>query len=374
MSVQGPEAAAGGLSVRLRKRLRDERGTALLLDVQFTASSGFNILFGASGAGKTTLLDCIAGLLTPEEGHITVGGSVLYSSEQGTNLPPRRREVGYLLQSLALFPHMTVQQNVEYGLHALTAAERERRVGEVLSGFRIVHLARRHPGEISGGERQRAALARTLVTHPRVLLLDEPLSALDAATKSQIVADLRAWNNRNPIPVLYVTHSRQEVFALAEQVLVLEAGAILARGTPQEALDHPRSERVAQLVGFENIFDARVTELHPTLGTMACQIEGSSLELEVPLVAAEKSSLIRLGLRAGDILLAIAPPQGLSARNIVPGNIVSLQQTDVTVEARVCCGPTFVVHLTPGARDALELRPGRQVWLVVKTYSCHVLQ
>lgn len=362
------------LTVRLKKCLRGESGSPFTLDIELAVAAGFTILFGASGAGKTTLLDCIAGLQTPDEGTIAIGQALLFDSESRVNLPPRRRAVAYLLQSLALFPHMTVEQNVQYGLAALSQRNRDARSGEVLESFRIAALVERRPNEISAGERQRVALARALVTRPRVLLLDEPLTALDAVTKARILDDLRAWNRRHRIPILYVTHDREEVFALGESAIVLEEGRILARGSPHEVLHRPRSETVAHLAGFENIFECSVTGSHPQYGTMTCRIAGSTLDLEIPLVRVNAALPLRVGIRAGDILLASSKPQGLSARNVLDGTISSLEHRDVKVIAIVTCGPDFEVHLTLGARESLQLTPGARVWLVVKTYSCHVLQ
>ena len=360
------------LTVRLKKSFRGD--SEFVLDVELAVAAGFTILFGASGAGKTTLLDCIAGLQTPDEGTIAIGEAVLFDSKWRVNLPPRRRSVAYLLQSLALFPHMTVEQNVQYGLAALNQRDRDARSGEVLESFHISPLLHRRPNEISAGERQRVALARALVTRPRVLLLDEPLTALDAVTKARILDDLRAWNRRHQIPILYVTHDREEVFALGESAIVLEGGRILARGSPHEVLHRPQSETVAQLAGFENIFAGAVTSSHPEQGTMTCRIAGSTLDLEVPLVRVNAALPLCVGIRAGDILLASSKPQGLSARNVLDGTIASLEQRDMKVIAVVTCGPEFEVHLTLGARESLQLKPGARVWLVVKTYSCHVLQ
>ncbi len=362
------------LSVRLRKSFPSSGGASFTLEVSFAVSAGFTILFGASGAGKTLLLDCIAGLQTPDEGEIAIAKTVLFDSQSRRSVPPNRRSVGYLLQSLALFPHMTVAQNVEYGLAALKNSQREARCGEVLESFRIAALAQRRPGEISGGEQQRVALARALVTRPHVLLLDEPLTALDAATKARIVDDLRAWNKRHQIPILYVTHDREEVFAFADNVIVLEAGQVAAQGPPHNVLNRPQSESVAQLAGFENIFECAVHDSHPEQGTMTCRISGSALQIEVPLTRLDAARPLHVGIRAGDILLASVAPQGLSARNVLYGSISSVEQRDITVIAKVNCGAEFEVHLTPGARQSLHLEPGAKVWLVVKTYSCHVLQ
>lgn len=374
VSSTATPAAGEQLRARLRKRFPSANGPSFTLDVSLTVSSGFTILFGASGAGKTTLLDCIAGLRTPDEGRVTIGETILFDSSSRLSLPPRQRSVGYLLQSLALFPHLTVEQNVLYGLARLKNAEREARCRDILESFRISSLAGRRPGEISGGERQRVALARALVTRPRAILLDEPLTALDAVTKARIVDDLRAWNKQQQIPILYVTHQRDEVFGLGENVVVLEAGRMVAQGSPHDVLHRPQFESVAQLAGFENIFDCSLIALHPEQGTMTCRVAGSSIDIEAPLTRIGSWPPLRIGVRAGDILLASAKPHGLSARNVLPGVITSLEQKDVTVIAKVDCGVEFEVHLTPGACQSLKLQPGARVWLVVKTYSCHVLQ
>ncbi|HKF01704.1 MAG TPA: molybdenum ABC transporter ATP-binding protein [Candidatus Sulfotelmatobacter sp.] len=362
-----------GCSVR---KLYSAKANDFLLDVAFEASAGFTILFGASGAGKTTLLDCIAGLTAPDSGRIAIGDRALFDSSPGINIPLSRRRIGYVLQSLALFPHMTVTQNVAYGLAHFSDTERKQRTTSILETFHIAHLARRSAREISGGEAQRVALARTLVTEPEVLLLDEPLAAIDFPTKSQIIDDLREWNRTHRVPILYVTHSREEVFALGERVLVLDSGRILDQGIPHEVLSAPQMETIAQLAGFENIFDAVVETVRPERGTMTCRIAGEAggIVLETPLVRGGVGSALKVGIRAGDILLATSPPTGLSARNLIPGRIQSIEQHDVIVSARVKCRVEVEVHLTLAARDSLELKPGKEVWLVIKTHSCHLMR
>jgi molybdate transport system ATP-binding protein len=361
------------LEVRIRKRFLRTEGS-FILNVHFRALAGFTIIFGASGAGKTTLLDCIAGLAVPDEGRIAVAGVDLYDSDKKSNIVPWKRRIGYVLQDLALFPHLTAAENVAYGLNALTPADQKERSREILDAFHIEHLADRRPTEISGGERQRVALARTLVTEPRVLLLDEPLAALDHPTRSRILDDLRRWNQNRRVPILHVTHSSEEVFALGNEVIVLDTGKIIAQGRPHDVMRAPRLETVAQLSGFENIFDAVVSSIHEDRGTMSCRLGKGSVELETPLVRANAGSHLRVGIRAGDLLLATAKPQGLSARNVLPGTIRGLEQRDVIVSATVDCGGTeFEVHLTLAAREALKLASGKKVWVVVKTHSCHLL-
>jgi molybdate transport system ATP-binding protein len=364
------EATQRVLTARIRKQFSNS-GRAFELSTDVAIPPGITILFGPSGAGKTTLLDCIAGLTRPDSGRIAIGGQVFFA--EGMSVAVRRRRVGYVFQDLALFPHLSAEKNIQYGIAALGAGERRQRTDAILESFRIAHLRGRRPGEISGGERQRVALARALVTDPCLLLLDEPLAALDAATKSRIVEDLRAWNHLHRIPILYVTHSRDEVFALGERVLVLEDGKIVAQGTPHEVMSAPRRETVAQLAGFENIFTAQVAAAHEDRGTMTCRIASSKVELETPLVRAEVGSTLRVAIDAGDILLASVLPIGLSARNVIPGRVISLEQRDVIVVAKVDCGVEMAVHLTLAARDALHLQPGREVWLVIKTHSCHLM-
>jgi len=170
-----------------------------------------------------------------------------------------------------------------------------------------------------------------------------------------------------------VTHSREEVFALGEQVIVLAAGRVVARGLPHAVMSAPRLEAVAQLLGFENIFDASVISLNEERGTMTCRLL-AGVELETPLIRAEAGSTLRIGIRAGDLLLATEPPRGLSARNVVVGIIRTVERRDVIISTVVdCSGAEFEVHLTLAARESLQLAPGKEVWIVVKTHSCHLM-
>jgi len=392
------------LQVRVRRTLAGDNG-GFELDVAFVLEKGITILFGPSGAGKTTLLDCIAGLTKPDQGRIVAGARVLFDSEEQINQSATERRIGYVFQDLALFPHLTVEANVAYGLGGIKTEDRKQRIAGALESLGILELRRRRPAELSGGERQRVALARALVTQPSVLLLDEPLAALDLPVRMKIADDLRRSIQELPIPVLYVTHSRDEVFMLGERMLMLERGKIIAEGTPHQVMSAPRSETVARLAGFENVFDAQVTSIHEERGTMMCEIVGPSgakarftgtadgttevvplqnigrtgsserqvIELETPLVRADIGMKLRVGVSAGDVLLSTSAPVGLSARNILTGRLLSLSQRDMIVVARVDCGVEMSVHLTLAARDSLELRPGRQVWLIVKTHSCHLL-
>jgi molybdate transport system ATP-binding protein len=220
------------LSVRLRKRLSD----SFTLTVDFAATPGVTIVFGESGSGKTTLLRSIAGFARPDHGRVAIGERLLYDGASGIHVDPSLRRVGFVFQDLALFPHLSAAQNIEYGLSTLDRAERRRRTATIAESFDIADVLGRRPKQISGGERQRVGLARTLVTNPDVLLLDEPLSALDRKTQSRIMADLQRWNAEHQIPILYVTHSTREAFALGDRVLVLDDGAIVADGAPDHVI------------------------------------------------------------------------------------------------------------------------------------------
>ena len=362
------------LTARIRKERHSAGAAPFVLDVSIEVSPGITILFGPSGAGKSTLLDCVAGLARPDEGRIAAGGEVLFDSEQGINLPAPKRRTAYVFQTLALFPHLSVEENVSYGLTDLQEEERRKRVGAILTAFRVEKLQKEKPAEISGGEKQRIALARSLVTEPRVLLLDEPLTGLDAELKAAIVDDLRAWNVAKGIPILFVTHSREEVDALGERVIALDNGRVVSAGAPRDVLDAPRRKKLAQAAGFENLLSATVLDLREADGVMRVRLGESACEIEVPLGYAAAGNRVQVAVRAGDILLASERPHGLSARNIIEGRIVSLEQRGTMAIARVDCGVVFVVNVTPGAVRALELTAGRRVWLVLKTHSCHLVE
>jgi molybdate transport system ATP-binding protein len=370
----GGEVNSTMLSARIRKERSSAGALSFVLDVSIEVSSGITILFGPSGAGKSTLLDCIAGLHRPDEGRIAIGGDVLFDSANGIHVSAPKRRTAYVFQTPALFPHLTAQENVAYGLNDLPVEEKRERVEAILKSFRVEKLKKQKPGKISGGEKQRVALARSLVTDPRVLLLDEPLTGLDAELKAAIVDDLRAWNAAKGIPILYVTHSREEVDALGERVIALDNGRVVSAGAPMEVLNAPRRKRLAQAAGFENLLTATVLDLREDDGVMRVRLGESACEIEVPLGYATAGSRVQVAVRAGDILLATERPHGLSARNVLQGRIVSLEQRGTMVIVCVDCGGvTFIVHITPGAVRALELTHGHHVWLVLKTHSCHLV-
>ena len=361
------------LSVFIEKGFSTSGSPDFRMQLNEVFPPGFTVLFGPSGAGKSTILDCIAGLQLPDAGRISLSDELFYDSGSQILVPPQRRRIAYVFQSLALFPHLTVRQNVAYGVTALDDHQRQSAIERALRSFHIANHQHRKPRELSGGEQQRVALARSLATDPRVLLLDEPLTGLDFRLRQAILQDLRDWNSSQRIPILYVTHNRDEVDAIGERVIALAQGCVVSRGIPRDVLDAPRSAAIAHAAGFENVLPAKVEEFRPPDGIMRVVLLPSSTELEIPLGLAQPGDSIQVAIRAGDILLATEMPRSISARNILAGTVESLETRGALVIASVNAGVRFVVHVTPGAVRELHLMPGMPVWLVLKTHSCHTL-
>jgi ABC-type sulfate/molybdate transport systems ATPase subunit len=232
------------VNVRIQKKFASAKKQQFNLDVQFSSPPGVTVIFGPSGSGKTTVLQCIAGLLPPDSGLISIAGEIFYDSARKLDNPVQSRQVGYVFQDLALFPHMSVARNIGFGVR-VNGTEKPRLIGNALERFRIASLAHHRPAEISGGEKQRVALARALVSQPRLLLLDEPFSALDDELKRGIISDLKRWLLDNAVPVLFVTHDRDEACALGDRVLLLKNGTIAGEGGVQEIIGTSQPGRVA---------------------------------------------------------------------------------------------------------------------------------
>jgi molybdate transport system ATP-binding protein len=256
--VSADRGAGGRLEVRLVKRL-----AGFTLQAEWHAGDGVVALFGPSGAGKTLTLQCLAGLAHPDEGRIVVDGTVFFDGAARIDIPPQKRRLGYVFQGYALFPHLSVADNVAYGLHGRARTERRRRTAEVLERLGLGDLADRRPRELSGGQQQRVALARALAVDPDLLLLDEPLSALDAPLRRQLRQELmtivREWGKATVL----VTHDLAEAFQLADRVVVYEAGQVVQQAPKTELLSAPASERVARLMGVRNILSGTVLKSAP---------------------------------------------------------------------------------------------------------------
>jgi len=338
-----------------------------------------SVLFGPSGAGKSTTLRAIAGLLRPVQGHVEVGGQVVYDSDDEVWIPTHNRRVGYLTQQYGLFPHLKVTGNIGFGLKDRNSAASRDRISELSSLFRVDDLMDRYPWELSGGQQQRVALARALAPNPAMLLLDEPFASLDAELRRVLRRELRAMLAQTPVPVMLVTHDREEALSLGDSVQVINEGRILVTGDPLEVLGQPGRGRVARLVGVENLFDLTVQERNPRDGIMICT--GQGLRLEVPLdshigggaVPEGVRDRITVGIRASDIILAKNALSGSSARNQFQGQVVSVESRPPGYAVTLDCGQPLRCHVTGAALDEMGIQAGQRLWAVFKASSCFLV-
>jgi molybdate transport system ATP-binding protein len=344
------------------------------LDIDVSFDSRVTAIFGPSGAGKTTLLDAIAGLRAMTNGEIELGGKVLFSSARGINLPPQQRDIGYVPQEGALFPHLSVRKNILFGAdragHAAGATSID--IEHVLEVLEIDHLLARTVTNLSGGEAQRVALARAILSHPRLLLLDEPLAALDIGLKERILPYLARVRDEFSIPMIYVTHNVTEVLTLADWVLMIRQGKLITQGVPKEALRSVSA--ISQLADeqLENLLTATFIESSLEAGRSRVRL-GSGVELFVPYYSRPNDSLCQFGVSADDILIATQRPAGISAANVLPGIVGGIERFNGEALLTVQAGDEFVVRLTSSAVARLELKEKLPVFLIIKTRSFRLL-
>jgi molybdate transport system ATP-binding protein len=354
----------------LKVELQHSAG-AFTLDVCFSAPvPGLTVIYGRSGAGKTTLLNLVAGLMRPARGRIELNGELLHDGAQGLDLPPERRGIGCVFQDLRLFPHLDVRGNLAYGqqrARGRAAAIPRARAIELLDLG--VLLDRRIAG-LSGGERQRVALGRALLAHPRLLLLDEPLAAIDAARRAELLPYFERLREERALPVLMVTHHYEEVLRLASELVLLAEGRVVAQGTPAALSLRPE---LRPLVGPESlgaVIDGQVTAVDPALGLAEVAI-GAGAPLRVPGAGLQPGQALRVQLLARDLILATGEPGTLSVRNRLQGHVAAVSSEDdhhclVDVDA---AGTLLVARVTRLAASELALAPGVPVWVLVKAVS-----
>lgn len=337
------------------------------LDCAGQFERGITAVFGPSGSGKTTLLDCVSGMLTPDEGHIEVDGAAVYSSEAKVNAPPEKRRFGYVFQHGALFPHMSVRENVEYGYKLTPRSERQFEPDDLAELLAISGLMDRGVRNLSGGERQRVALARALASSPRLLLLDEPLASLDAAHRASILTHLKSISERLAVPTVFVSHSLSEVLALAPRMYALDGGKMVEYGDTHEVISHPSVARIADYGTLENILSAKVLEQDNEDGTSRLAI-GDTVLVGPPTESSPGES-VSVSIRSGDIILSLGVPPLTSARNAVPAVVRDVRETGGLALVYLDMGETIVAEVTPVSARQLDLKRGRDVHLVIKTNS-----
>jgi molybdate transport system ATP-binding protein len=322
------------------------------------------VLFGPSGSGKSTVLRALAGLDAESRGSIRFAGEPWLDTDRGLFLPPQRRRVGLLFQEYALFPHLSVAANVGYGLFSLPRPERDERVRSIAGRLGIGDLLHRRPAQLSGGQRQRVALARALAPAPRLLLLDEPLSALDAPTREELRAELRRSLEDSGVPAIVVTHDRVEALALGDRLAVMVDGEIRQVGPVQELFSAPADLAIARVVGTENVLPVRLLRVDGGLATVRAG--------EVELVGVDPGGLGPAGagafacIRAEEVVLEEAPGAPSSARNLLVGVVTGRTDEGPLVRIRIDCGIPLVALVTRPSAEAMGLAPGRRVAALVK--------
>jgi molybdate transport system ATP-binding protein len=361
--------------IRIEKRYPTGGGIRGEMTVPLGVPS-VTVVFGPSGSGKTTLLRCIAGLERPEWGLIRFGPEVWLDTDAGVWVPPQRRRVGFVFQDDVLFPHQTVRENIAYGLRKLPRPERDRRVTELLKLLDIEALADRYPRTLSGGQRRRVALARALAPGPRLLLLDEPLTGLDASARQEIQRLIRQVLTHAGIPAILVTHDRDEVLAMGDRMTVVLDGVILQVGTLAEVWERPASPAVAQALGVENVLRGRVVDVNGTLATVAVG------DRRLYAVMSEDLRTVRdvwVVLHPRDVLIekgGSSESEGdfqVSARNRLVGRVTALVPEETVLRVWLDCGFRLAAVITYPAREDLDLREGDVVTAIVKASAVRLV-
>lgn len=351
------------LDVAVRRRL----GT-IDLSVAFTADQGVTALFGVSGAGKSSVIEMLAGLMRPDQGHIRLGDDTLYDHARSINIPPHRRGVGYVFQDHRLFPHLSVHANLRYGERFASGRRPVADFDTIIGLLGLEPLLERRPGRLSGGEKQRVAIGRALLARPRLLLMDEPLSALDAASRADILPYLERLHRQLELPVIYVSHALDEVTRLADTLLLIEAGKITYQGPLVDGLtrlDLPLAHR--DTAG--TVIDTRVVSHDAEF--QLTQIAAGSLTLSLPGLHAAPGQPLRVRIAARDVSLALALPSQTSILNLLPARIVDLaEDAPGQVLVRLALEETLLLsRITRKSAHALDLQPGTELIAQVKSVA-----
>jgi molybdate transport system ATP-binding protein len=349
--------------------VRKQRG-AFNARVTFTSGTpGVTALFGRSGSGKTTTIHMIAGLLRPDQGHIRIDGTVLFDAAQGIDVPAEERGIGYVFQDARLFPHLSVRDNLHYGARRSRGRAQHLKFDDVVSLLGLAPLLARRPARLSGGERQRVAIGRALLAQPRLLLLDEPLAAIDVARRGELLPYLENLRDQFSLPMVYVSHQFEEVLRLAGDVVVLENGAVTGHG---DVVTMSQSPVLRAIIGAESlgaVVEGIVEQIDAASELATIRIGAGQLLVEPADL--RRGQHVRVQLLARDLILALAPPSGLSVRNSLAATITHLTpdaERTWLVFAK-SGGATLMVRVTDDARTALALQVGQPVWVLIKAVS-----
>lgn len=356
---------AGRLTASFRKQ--HTPSVSISADLELESGDGrIMVLFGPSGSGKTTILRCLAGLDRPQHGFIRFDDETWCDAEAGIHVAPQRRRLGYVSQEYGLFPHLTVEQNIRFGMP--DSVDADRRIADILETVRLGSMATRVPSALSGGERQRVALARVLARQPRLILLDEPLAALDLPLRDPMRRELRAFLRSIDVPSLIVTHDRVDALTIGDRMAVLSGGAILQIGSIDEVFSRPVDVDVAAAVGVETVLPGEVVA--DADGLLVVRVG----DADIRAVRGDGTTgSVFVCMRAEDVMLETSARDGASARNRWPGDIISVQHEGAVVRVGVNCGFALTALLTRPAYDELQLAPGKPVTAVVKATAVHLI-
>jgi molybdate transport system ATP-binding protein len=336
------------------------------IDAAFLSREGVTAVFGSSGAGKTSIINMVAGLARPDAGHIIVNGRTLFDAGAGVDIPPEKRRIGYIFQDGRLFPHLSVRTNLTYGMRLTLVKARYVTFDQVVDLLGIGHLLMRRPANLSGGEKQRVAIGRALLTSPSLLLMDEPLASLDLARKAEVLPFIARLARELSIPILYVSHSLNEVLNLADTIVVLDAGRVVAHGKIEELMSRIDLQHLTGIADHGAIIST-VVEGHDQDLTLL-RFDGGLLR--VPRCDLPPGSKIRVHIKARNVAIALQPPARTSFRNILPARIAEVSDGNGSlVDVRLDIGCTLLSRITPSAKHSLDLKPGREVFALIKSVA-----
>lgn len=352
------------LEVDVRARLGE-----FALDARFAApTAGIVTVFGRSGAGKTSLVNILAGLTRPDDGHVRLDGETLFDAAQGISVPPDRRRFGYVFQEGRLFPHMTVRGNLLYGAGGQPPAERQRRLDHTVELLALGGLLKRRPKDLSGGEKQRVAIGRALLSAPRMLLMDEPLASLDPGLKGDILPYIERLRDVEGIPIIYVTHTIEEIVRLADTLVLMSDGEVAAVGPVDELMNRLDLRPLTGRYEAGAVLTAIVADHDRTYRLTSLSFPGGTLL--VPALEAPPGTQLRLRIRARDVSLALEPPRGISILNIFAGEVREIGPVaDALVDVLVDVGVPIWSRVTARSVAQLQLKPGSKVHALVKAVA-----
>jgi molybdate transport system ATP-binding protein len=358
---------AAEVTIHIRKTFPGRTPIVAQIRYPVEASTAL-ILFGPSGSGKTTILRCIAGLEWPEEGTIRFVSRTWLDTASKIRVPPQDRRIGYMSQDYALFPTHTVAGNIAYGLSELNPADRKKRVEEMVELFQLRGLEHAKPRDLSGGQQQRVALARAVAPRPQLLLLDEPLSALDAPIRQHLRGELRSLLKHLALPSIIVTHDWTETLALGDLMAVISEGRVLQVGTPQDVFSRPRNAEIARVVGVETVVRGRVIDSSHGLATV--DVDGITLQA---LCAEETGPDVFVCIRAEDVILEPVGTGATSARNHLRGVVCEIGSVGALARVRMNCGFFLTAMVTRSSLEQLGLAPGVPITAAIKAGAVHLI-